>query len=553
MGRPHLWVKSGPTIRFSDAGIVPLPVLSHLRHNLDAFAHAFKALGINQIVVSPGSRNAPIVAGFIRVGGFTMLSAPDERAAAFMALGSAQATGKPAVVICTSGTAVLNLYPGICEAYYQRIPLIAISADRPENLIDQWDGQTIHQKDIFEKHILQGFHLDSDLHESGAEKELLNHVARATAISRGKPCGPVHINIPLKEPIYTDLDTPAGTTFTLPELPSDAEKSLEKISIPAEWMNTGKILFLVGQHKPDENLRHVLRSVSQMFPVVTDVLSNAHSEETIGCTENMDMISDVHRPDILITTGMGVVSKNLKMQLRKLNITSHFHLGDGGFTGDPFFTRPVTLQADAAAVLADWIQQYGGKADPYFLHAWKTVCNEVPNLDLESDIIRSILKHIPEDACLQLGNSMVVRYANGCAKLPDTVFGNRGTSGIDGSVSTAIGYAWANPEQKVYCITGDIGFLYDKNAWWCNPLPKNILVIIINNRGGMIFDRLHGPEKLPELRNFVHTPHHFDAKEIAEHYGVKYHAYKSEEWMYPTSNFSAFLEMSFGILEIFTA
>lgn len=550
MGRPHPSVKSGLTILFSDAGIVPLPILTPLRHNLDTFAHAFKALGINHIVVSPGSRNAPIVAGFIRVGGFTMLSAPDERAAAFMALGSAQATGKPAVVICTSGTAVLNLYPGICEAYYQRIPLIAISADRPENLIDQWDGQTIHQKDIFEKHILQSFHLVSDLHESGAEKELLNYVARATAISTGKPCGPVHINIPLKEPIYAELDAAVETSYAAPELPE--ENPHEKIAIPAEWMNTGKILFLVGQNKPDENLRRVLRSVSQTFPVVTDVLSNAHSEHTIGCTENMDMISDVHRPDILITMGMGVVSKNLKMQLRKLDITSHFHLGDGGFTGDPFFTRPVTLQADAAAVLADWIQQYGGNADPYFSHAWKTVCNEVPNLHLESEIIKSILKHIPEDACLQLGNSMVVRYANGCYKLPQSIFGNRGTSGIDGSVSTAMGYAWANPEKQVYCITGDIGFLYDKNAWWCNPLPKNILVIIINNRGGMIFDRLHGPEKLPELRNFVHTPHHLDAKSIAEHYGIDYHAYTSGEWLHPAANYDAILATVSGILEIFT-
>ncbi|MFN4914536.1 MAG: 2-succinyl-5-enolpyruvyl-6-hydroxy-3-cyclohexene-1-carboxylic-acid synthase [Sphingomonadales bacterium] len=518
--------------------------MSHLRHNLDAFAHAFKALGIHHIVVSPGSRNAPIVAGFIRVGGFSMLSAPDERAAAFMALGSAQATGKPAVVICTSGTAVLNLYPGICEAYYQRIPIIAISADRPENLIDQWDGQTIHQKDIFEKHILQSFHLTADVHESQAEKELLSHAAIAAAVSTGKPCGPVHINIPLKEPIYADLDSSIETSFASPELPK--ENSHQKISIPAEWLDAGKILILVGQNKPDENLRNVLRSVSQVFPVLTDVLSNAQSEHTIGCTENMDMLSDVHRPEILITMGMGVVSKNLKMQLRNLDITSHFHLGDGGFTGDPFFTRPVTLQADAAAVLADWMEQYRGAVDSYFLRAWKTVCNELYNQDTESAIVRSILKNIPEAACLQLGNSMVVRYANGCAKLPNIVFGNRGTSGIDGSVSTAMGYAWANPEKQVYCITGDIGFLYDKNAWWCNPLPKNILVIIINNRGGLIFDRLQGPEKLPELRNFVHTPHHLDAKAIAEHYNVLYSSCNGADFDGSMLSFT-------GILEIFTA
>lgn len=544
MVRPHRLVKSAPTIRFSKAAVVPLPDLSHLRHNLDAFAHAFKALGIHHIVVSPGSRNAPIVAGFIRVGGFSMLSAPDERAAAFMALGSAQATGKPAVVICTSGTAVLNLYPGICEAYYQRIPIIAISADRPENLIDQWDGQTIHQKDIFEKHILQSFHLTADVHESEAEKDLLSHAAMAAAVSTGKPCGPVHINIPLKEPIYADLDAAVETSFESPELPF--ENSHNKISIPTEWLDAGKILILVGQNKPDENLRNVLRSVSQVFPVLTDALSNAQSEHTIGCTENMDMLSDVHRPEILITMGMGVVSKNLKMQLRKLGITSHFHLGDGGFTGDPFFTRPTTLHANASGILPEWLSQYRGKADSNFLHDWRTVCLEKPHQDTESEIISNILKNTPQNACLQLGNSMVVRYANGCAKLPDIVFGNRGTSGIDGSVSTAMGYAWANPEKQVYCITGDIGFLYDKNAWWCNPLPKNILVIIVNNRGGLIFDRLQGPEKLPELRNFVHTPHHLDAKAIAEHYNVLYSSCNGADFDSSMLSFT-------GILEIFTA
>jgi 2-succinyl-5-enolpyruvyl-6-hydroxy-3-cyclohexene-1-carboxylate synthase len=147
---------------------------------------------------------------------------------------------------------------------------------------------------------------------------------------------------------------------------------------------------------------------------------------------------------------------------------------------------------------------------------------------------------------------MTVRHANGCRTLPLTIFGNRGTSGIDGSVSTAMGYAWANPDKPVYCITGDIGFLYDKNAWWCNPLPKNILVIIINNRGGMIFDRLQGPDKLPELRKFVHTEHHFNAKAIAEHYGVRYNACNATELLRNRNDLRGYIENTFGILEIFT-
>ena len=524
--------------------------LSHLRYNLDSFANALKSLGIEHIVVSPGSRNAPIVAGFIRIGGFRMLSAPDERAAAFMALGSAQATGKPAVVICTSGTAVLNLYPGICEAYYQRIPLIALTADRPENLIDQWDGQTIHQENIFEKHILHSFHPKTDLHKKEAEQELLYFASQAAGISSGMPNGPVHINIPLSEPIYQNLDSPVATSFNVPEKP--AKPTTLEFQIPDKCISAEKILFLVGQKKPDNDVSRILQGISVHYPVVADVLSHVDGKNIIKGTENISALTEQHRPDILITLGLGVVSKSLKQELRKLNIPAHIQLGDGGFTGDPFFTQPETIHIPAAVFLEILLKTRYSKPCPAFYDAWQSVIKESELKDTEAALVKTIVNLIPDNSCLQLANSMTVRHANRCKNLPDRIFGNRGTSGIDGSVSTAVGYAWAKPEQKVYSITGDIGFLYDKNAWWCNPLPKNILVIIINNHGGMIFDRLQGPEKLPELRNFVHTEHHFNAKAIAEHYEVSYNACNAIELLRNLNDLKGFIENISGILEIFT-
>ena len=518
--------------------------MSFLRHNLDSFAHAFKSLGISHVVVSPGSRNAPIVAGFLRIGGFNMLSAPDERAAAFMALGAAQATGKPALVMCTSGTAALNLYPGICEAFYQRVPLIAITADRPENLIDQWDGQTIRQKDIFEKHILKGFHAASDLHEKAAETELLALATESVSISMGKPRGPVHINIPLSEPIYEGLETPVSKNWAKPA-PVKAESQLEP-NIPAALQHTPRILFLAGQLPPDEILKHTLQTISKTYPVVADVLSNIQGESIINGTENLAAIAEQFKPDALITLGLSVVSKSLKLQLRKLNIPLHFHLGDGGFTGDPFFTNPKTLNIPANTFLTHWLKCINHPMDSAFYRAWQNAVSETKKSDTEAELIQKLILQIPKNACLQLGNSMIVRHANRCKTLPDFVFGNRGTSGIDGSVSTAVGYAWARPDQQVYCLSGDIAFLYDKNAWWCNPLPANIRVVVINNGGGMIFDRLQGPEKMPELRHYMHTPHHYTAQSIAEHYNIPYSSCKAEE-------IKNLIEIPSGILEIFTA
>ncbi len=499
------------------------------------------------MVVSPGSRNAPIIAGFLRIGGFSLLSAPDERAAAFMALGAAQATGKPAVVLCTSGTAVLNLYPGICEAFYQRVPLIAISADRPENLIDQWDGQTIRQKDIFEKHILRSFHLTVNVHDSETEKQLVNIAAEAWHTSIGRPKGPVHINIPLAEPIYEGLDAEKLANFIHPTK-LEIEKPITQ-SIPGEVLISRKTLWMVGQHPPSVSVNAALKTISQHAPVLADVLSNVQGGEIINGIEKLHLTDENQTPDVLITLGLSMVSKSLKQHLRNLKIQHHIHLGDGGFTGDPFFSKPQTLETDIVGFMQQWLMDCAKNQDTAFLRAWQHAFENHIQGDAEAKLVQDIIGHIPKNACLQLGNSMVVRHANRCNHLPDFVFGNRGSSGIDGTVSTAVGYAWANPQQRVYCITGDVGFLYDKNAWWCNPMPDNILVIIINNGGGMIFDRLHGPEKMPELRPFVHTPHNFTAKDIAEHYHMPYCGLKALEL---NSELSNIISASKGILEIFT-
>lgn len=488
------------------------------------------------------------MAGLIRVGGFELLSAPDERAAAFMALGSAQATGRAAAVICTSGTAVLNLYPGICEAYYQRIPLLAITADRPSALIDQWDGQTIHQDKIFEKHSLANFALTDDLHEKGADNAIIQTVLSAVSICHGQPHGPVHINVPLSEPIYENLDAPL---FTFPEINPPEITALSNLALPSAFAESKKILVLIGQSTPYTEIAAILNQVATEIPVLADVLSNIPGENIIRSTELIDAKDDIASPDVLLTFGLGIVSKSLKMKLRQFKGLQHFHLGDGGFTGDPFFTSPVTLHGDPENFLRQLAAHLSPIHNPAFLQAWKGAAKVKSDAGEEAKWVEMIIEQVTPEGCLQLGNSMVVRFANRLQKFPNFVFGNRGTSGIDGSVSTAVGYAWANPEKRVTCVSGDIGFLYDKNALWCNPLPANITIIVLNNGGGMIFDRLHGPEKMPQLRPFTNTPHSFTAKDISMHYNIPYTALKGLQMH--KELISAIARNQTQIIEIFTA
>ncbi len=520
--------------------------MSQLRYNLDFFAASLKNVGLKRVVICPGSRNAPIVAGFLRIGDFELLSAPDERAAAFMALGSAQATGKACAVICTSGTAVLNLYPAICEAYYQQIPLLAITADRPEAMIDRWDGQTIRQKDIFEKHIVHSYHLNTDIHLKEAGDEIGMIAKSAWDKSHGQNTGPVHINIPLNEPIYTDISADPFDFLNLPQASSNSAH--QSISFPQEIFNSKKILVVAGQSLPNEELKSTLNSLGTKLPVLVDVLSNMHGENTLSGTENKDMFRSVSGPEILITTGMSVVSKSLKEWLRNNKPIKHYHIAERSFIADPFFTAPVHILCNPTIFFGRLFQEIGQKQCVEYKSQWNLIEVEI---DEHTRLIWDILKEIETDDAVHLGNSMTIRQANGFASLKGSFYGNRGTSGIDGSISTACGFAWSQNNQRVVCISGDIGFLYDKNAFWCYPLPENLKVIVINNGKGRIFDQIEGPSKLQGLRPFIQTPHKLTAEHVAQHFGISWRGVKLNKKQHGL--IGIFLkEKGCGILEFFT-
>jgi 2-succinyl-5-enolpyruvyl-6-hydroxy-3-cyclohexene-1-carboxylate synthase len=520
--------------------------MSALRYNLDYFVACLKSMGLNRAVISPGSRNAPIVAGFLRIGDFELLSAPDERAAAFMALGSAQSSGKACAVVCTSGTAVLNLYPAVCEAYYQQIPLIAISADRPEEMIDRWDGQTIRQNGIFEKHILHSFHIGGNLHETTLLDEVKTTAHKAWNVAHGINPGPVHINIPLAEPIYADIDIPPQSSF--PELPSPVEGVVHiDIEIPDELLKAEKILVLAGQSMPNTHLNKALNNLGTRLPVIADVLSNMHGPNTLSGTENKTLFQQASTPDVLITTGMSVVSKSLKEWIRVHKPKFHFHVSDKTLAGDPFFTNPRLLHCNPANFLNKLYSLLDAQKIEHYKKDWKPA--EI-KMDWETRLVFNILDKVEKDDVVHLANSMTVRQANLKTELSGHFYGNRGTSGIDGSVSTAVGFAWSAPQKRVICISGDIGFLYDKNAFWCRPFPKNLKVFVINNHGGEIFNRISGPGQYAGLLPFIQTPHGYSASEIAAHYRVDYRQHQNPS----DDDIINFLKASeTGIFEIITA
>ncbi len=489
------------------------------------------AKGVHDIIISPGSRNAPLTIGFSNHPDFNCYSIADERCAGFFALGIAQQKQKPVAVVCTSGSALLNYYPALAEAFYSQIPFIVISADRPHDKIDIGDGQTIRQENVFLNHSLYNANL---LEEASEENDVFINEAINVAIVHK---GPVHINVPFEEPLYQTTNKLSVDVNVTGLFKSESAVRVEDIiAFSTLWNYSQKILVLVGECKPnaiDQQWIDELASHPSVL-VLTETTSNLHHHSFINNIDTLitpftDKDFAELQPRILITFGGMIVSKRIKAFLRKYKPRHHWHIDElraydtfgiltKHFMVSPnqFFKQflPHVKQVDSQykTVFLQIREQRKMKHDEYL--------SKVPFSDLKA--FESILSTIPRNTQLQISNSSAIRYA----QLFDIdhsiqVFCNRGTSGIDGSTSTAIGAAVASKLQTTL-ITGDIGFLYDSNALWNNYIPKHFKIILINNGGGGIFRILPGHQENETFHTYFETSHCLTAEHLAKMYQFDY-------------------------------
>ena len=515
---------------------------------------------IDTVVISPGSRNAPLTVGFSNHLAIQTMSIVDERCAAFFALGIAQKTQKPVAIVCTSGSALLNYYPAIAEAFYSNIPLVVISADRPKHLIDIGDGQTIRQENVFQNHIL----FSANLVEEEAKKEFnINLIAEALQIANAKK-GPVHINVPFDEPLYETVDE--LEEFDFPAVIASETKQFVKYNeLSKIWNSASKKMILVGVHSPNEVVQNLINHFAEDESVIilTETISNLHHHNCINSIDQLIFSLDENQlkelqPEVLITFGGMIVSKKIKQLLRKNQPTHHWHL-DAQKAMNTFFCLTEFVQ-DKPEKFLSVINDKSNKIESNFQQKWLQIRNQkrenhqkylskIPHSDLK--VFEQILESIPTNSQLQLSNSSIVRYAQ-LFQLHKTlnVFCNRGTSGIDGSTSTAIGAAFAAKNQTVF-ITGDLSFFYDSNALWNDHIPNNFRIIIVNNAGGGIFRFIPGPKTTNAL-DYFETPHSLTAKQLCKMHNFEY------QFAAKTSEVSLSLETFYQagnqpkILEIFT-
>ncbi|WP_341225150.1 2-succinyl-5-enolpyruvyl-6-hydroxy-3-cyclohexene-1-carboxylic-acid synthase [uncultured Arcticibacterium sp.] len=517
--------------------------------------------GVENVIICPGSRNAALTVAFTKQKGLNCFSISDERSAGYIALGMALQTGKTSVIICTSGTAALNFAPAVAEAYFQEIPLLVLTADRPPEWVHQYDGQTIFQENLYGKHVKNAF--------SWSPNQTIEDIEEAAKISndalnscQNQPFGPVHINIPIREPFYPETVNEIHEEWVIKEH-KETTQTVDIASFRSVLEKSKKRLLVIGQQH-DEYVTAEAKDFAEKFGfvLVADNIAN-----TNGAIQNHDQfLRNAHKeiliPDLLISTDMSVISKSLKLMLRNGDIKEHWHIQKNPAFIDPFRSLTQKVEVEPQYFFKQVSESSASEINVNYQEAWESLEKRSSEaIDTyfakpvfsEFHILKVILQQMPAHSIIHSGNSMSIRYLNALQAYTDQslrVYCNRGTSGIDGSLSTAVGQALAT-NKTVYCILGDLSFQYDKNALWNRYLPDNLKVIILNNAGGIIFNMIDGPKKQDAFQDFFRTEQPNKADLIAQEYGLAYLSIKEESQI--ESRISEFFQMKEKcILEIFT-
>lgn len=522
--------------------------------------------GVKHAVVCPGSRNAPIVHNLNECPNITCHPVTDERSAGFYALGMAQILRHPVAVCVTSGTALLNLLPATAEAYYQHVPLVVISADRPAMWIDQQDGQTLPQLDALGRFVSKVVSLPEP--STDDERWYCNRLVNEALLCCQRHGGsPVHLNVPISEPLFT---------FNMPALPTervirlvvatedeDCRRCLEEILMEAR-----RPMIVVGQltYEVAMILRNTLQQLKTEVVLLHECLSVGQPQQIDTVLQHIKDHESDYIPDTIIYIGGTLVSKKIKQFLRRCTHADTWIVNSEGRLYDTFQNlqgvvegNPVYLLQQLNASIQLMKQQGSLNFQQDFYHRWQqsiqSAAVDFSNMNVPYSqllAVRTLFQNlsISSDYLLHAANSMSVRLVNLFAS--DYVFCNRGVNGIDGSLSTAAGCSLVTT-QNVYCVIGDLSFFYDQNALW-HSLGGNFRVLLLNNGGGGIFQSLPGLKESAAHRSFISGQHHTSAWGICQQNNVTYLSAHDEEEL--ENNMNHFVNDNFDrpvVFEVFTS
>lgn len=521
------------------------------KENVNILTSLLLEYGVSDAVVCPGSRNAPIVHNLSVCEAIRCRPVTDERSAAFYALGLAIATRRPTVVCVTSGSALLNVMPAVAEAAYQHVPLVVISADRPQQWIDQLDGQTIPQSDALGRFVRKAVQLPEPHNdeERWLCRRLVNEAMHLATCRQGAP---VHINVPISEPLFE------FNTEQLPQLSrfNNIKRAAIKdtsMDMPEAFHNATRPMIVIGQLAHGTISHETIRSLSEKYVVMSEPLSNPsymtiHFDEAIRyiVSDNSSINDDeddktAYYPDYVIYVGDTLVSKPARRFLRNAKAPSCLITPDAADIHDPLMTLTDIVECDTDsinALLASLCEAADTDERCRFHDRWQSFLDAyaahadayAPEYSQMATVkyFEEQLADLDIDICVHYANSSAVRLA--CIYAQHYVWCNRGVNGIEGSLSTAAGFSLATHDMTV-CVIGDLSFFYDQNALWNSNLRGNLRVILLNNRGGGIFRQLPGLSDSPAADNLVMASHENTAQGICTQNDIGYMSAKSMDEM----------------------
>lgn len=506
------------------------------------------ARGVRRFVAAPGSRSAPITTALAAHPDVTVHVVYDERSAGYVALGMAQQLRTAVGLVCTSGTAAVNLAPAVVEAFYQQIPLVVFTADRPPEWIDQQDNQTIHQAGLYGSHVRYAAALPMDDGHPDTRWHAARLLTEAIDAAHGLQPGPVHINVPLREPLYPppDYRHEFPHEVIIRRRPS-AHPTLDESAwrpLLDQWRHARRKLIVAGMMNVDPTLHAALQCLQNDPSVVVfaDVTANlwprvaplVHADVALGTRDPATL--EALTPDLVVYIGGPVTSKYLKTLLRTRPPQQLWRVQPAGAAPDTYQCTTTLIHMTPGDFFSALAERAPEPIASDYAQKWSSL-NALARKRLfqlldaapfgEFQATRIVLEALPDQSLLQIGNSMPIRYANFVGVTPGhapaQVNANRGTSGIDGCVSTAVGAALTT-DALTTLLVGDLAFFYDRNGLWQRTLPPNLRIVLFNNHGGGIFDIIEGPNRLaPETRTtYFLTPQPLSAQRTAADHGLRY-------------------------------
>ena len=530
---------------------------------------ALKNGGVTEVVVSPGSRSTPLAYAFAALKEFTVYMQVDERSAGYFALGLAKASRKPVVLLCTSGTAASNYFPAITEAHYARIPLIVMTADRPHELREVGAPQAINQINLYGEHVK--WSVDFPLAEANPEVDAFieRHIQRGISTSITAPFGPIHFNIPFREPLLIDMDfTLPARTFQAhlagqPMLDEEMQASLKKL-----LGATTKGMIIVGELPINFDVKLFWRFASALnWPVLCDPLSNLRAELPEDCQElcidqydallKSDAFGDQVVPHTVLRIGTQPVSKPLALYLKKHLPEQMIVVDENPAFQDALGIVTHHIQANPEAVLQVIVEQSRSEETKKWIEAndlfSSLIQTHAEKVQDEGAYTYAFFEQLPSGVDLISGSSMPIRDTDTFFRKTTKsikIFANRGTNGIDGVVSTALGIQAAR-KRPTYLLIGDLSFLHDVNGLIATRFTgTDLTIIIMNNDGGGIFSYLPQASVETHFETLFGTPTGVTFEHIAAMYDAQYEA------IYTLGGFKEALhkpkDKPLRILEVFT-